>query len=208
MNSEPLSESIPRIGNGNRPDACSMAARTWMAALLATERFTVQPVATSVIVRVKQNSPKLLPPSWPTRSISTNPGRFSSHSDQVRIGIWDLSNDPGLVCERPENPASTFEPRRRRSIVAGDMATSRSASASVRSSSPSRRNIGTSTVSIGARRLPAGQRATRQHNSRADTTRDEYTRPRDARGTAIRIVPAWRSSARAWSRCQPVNSTS
>jgi hypothetical protein len=30
-----------------------------MAALFATERFTVQPVATSVIVSVKQNSPKL-----------------------------------------------------------------------------------------------------------------------------------------------------
>ncbi len=25
------------------------------------------------------------------------PGRFSSHSDQVRIGIWELSSDPGLV---------------------------------------------------------------------------------------------------------------
>ena len=25
----------------------------------------------------------------------------SLHSAQVRIGIWDLSNVPGLVCERP-----------------------------------------------------------------------------------------------------------
>ncbi len=97
MNSEPLSESMPRIGNGNNADACLMAATTWMAALFGTVRFTVQPVATSVIVRVKQNSPKLLPPSWPTRSISTNPGWFSFHSDQVRIGICDFSNDPGLV---------------------------------------------------------------------------------------------------------------
>ena len=37
--------------------------------------MTVQPVATSVMVNVKQNSPKGFPPSWPTRSISTNPGR-------------------------------------------------------------------------------------------------------------------------------------
>ena len=103
MNSEPLSESIPRIGKGKTRRACSIASVTQIAALFGTERFTVQPVATSVIVRVKQNSPKEFPPSWPTRSISTKPGRASSHSDQVRIGIWDLSSDPGLVWLRPRN---------------------------------------------------------------------------------------------------------
>ena len=55
--------------------------------LVGTERFTVQPVAMSVIVTVKQNSPKEFPPSWPARSISITPGVPSSHFDQVRIGI-------------------------------------------------------------------------------------------------------------------------
>jgi hypothetical protein len=75
-----MSESIPRIGKGKHLAAWSMAAVTQIAALLGTERFTVQPVAMSVIVKVKQNSPKEFPPSWPTRSISTKPGVPSSHS--------------------------------------------------------------------------------------------------------------------------------
>jgi hypothetical protein len=50
---------------------------------------------------VKENSSLELPPSWPTRSISTNPGIFSVHCAPVRTGICDLSNVPGLVCERP-----------------------------------------------------------------------------------------------------------
>ena len=63
--------------------------------------MTVHPVAISVTVKVKQNSPEALPPSWPTRSISTNPGTASSQSAQVRTGIWDFNRLPGLVCERP-----------------------------------------------------------------------------------------------------------
>ena len=99
MNSEPLSESIPRIGNGSSEMTCSIASNTQIAALFFTERLIVQPVAMSVRVRVsvKQNSPLEFPPSWPTRSTSTNPGLFSFHSAQVRIGIWDLSKVPGLV---------------------------------------------------------------------------------------------------------------
>jgi hypothetical protein len=75
-----------KIGNGECAAAWSMAAVTQIAALFLTERLTVQPVATSVMVRVKQNSPKEFAPSWPTRSISTKPGRASCHSDQVRMG--------------------------------------------------------------------------------------------------------------------------
>src|SRR5271163_2468506 len=97
MNSDPLSESMPTMGNGKHFRAWSMAWVTQMAALFGTDRLTVQPLATSVMVRVKQNSPKEFPPSWPTRSTSQNPGTPSSHSDQVRMGIWDLSKLPGLV---------------------------------------------------------------------------------------------------------------
>jgi len=97
MNSEPLSESIPRMGKGNSAITWRMASKTQMAALFLTDRLTVHPVAMSVTVRVKQNSPLELPPSWPTRSISTNSGVSSLHSAQVRTGIWDLSRLPGLV---------------------------------------------------------------------------------------------------------------
>ena len=56
---------------------------TQMAALFLTLRLVVQPVAMSVTVSVQQNSPGELPPSRPTRSISTNPGTFSFHSAQI-----------------------------------------------------------------------------------------------------------------------------
>ena len=40
MNSAPLSESIPSIGNGNCVEASSMASSTQRAALFFTERLT------------------------------------------------------------------------------------------------------------------------------------------------------------------------
>ena len=52
MNSEPLSESMPRIGNGNAPVMSSSASNTHFCALLRTLRFSVQPVAMSVTVSV------------------------------------------------------------------------------------------------------------------------------------------------------------
>ena len=52
MNSAPLSESTPRIGNGILFAMPSKAARTHLASLLGTERFSVHPVAMSVTVSV------------------------------------------------------------------------------------------------------------------------------------------------------------
>ena len=52
MNSLPLSESIPMIGNGNIALISRSAANTHVWALLRTERFSVQPVAISVTVSV------------------------------------------------------------------------------------------------------------------------------------------------------------
>ena len=168
MNSEPLSESMPMIGNGNTPITCWSASNTHLAALFCTERFTVHPVAMSVTVKVKQNSPLLLPPSWPTRSISTNPGTASSQSAQVRIGIWDFSSVPGFVWDRPRDIIRARSGASLRSIVAALIRTSRAASASLRTSSPSRRSSGTNTASIGASRLPAGARNTAQHVTNGD----------------------------------------
>ena len=87
MNSDPLSESTPRIGNGILPAMSLSAARTYLTVLFGTDRFSVQPVAMSVTVSVNAWGPRGLPPSCQTRSISTNPGMASSHSAQVRTGI-------------------------------------------------------------------------------------------------------------------------
>jgi hypothetical protein len=81
-----------------------------------------------------------------------------------------------------------------------------SASAALRAISLSASSIGTRSVSIGANRLPAGSRATRQHVSNAEITRVEYNGRRALRGLTTRTVPASRIRVRAWSRCQPVNS--
>ena len=125
MNSLPLSDSRPRIGNGNAPRNSTRASNTHFWALFRTAFVSVQPVKTSATVKVWANSPRGSPPSSPTRSISTNPGAFSSHWTQVRIGIWDFSKLPGLVPERP------FSCRSLRSQPAGDRSwppTSRTAS--------------------------------------------------------------------------------
>jgi len=103
MNSDPLSESIPTMGNGNSAITCSKASKTQMAALFFTDRLMVQPVAMSVTVRVKQNSPLELPPSWPTRSISTNPPGPRSTRPGAD-GDLGLEEGAGLVWERPLKP--------------------------------------------------------------------------------------------------------
>ncbi len=63
MNSDPLSESTPRIGNGILRAMSLRAANTVLAALSGSERFSVQPVAMSVTVSVKAWPPPRLPPS-------------------------------------------------------------------------------------------------------------------------------------------------
>ena len=78
MNSPPLSQSIPRTGNGIPLTTSVIVATTWTCRLSGTVRFSVHPVAMSVTVKVKQNRPAALPPSWATRSTSTNPGASSS----------------------------------------------------------------------------------------------------------------------------------
>ena len=130
-------------------------------------------------------------------SISTNPGTASSQSAQVRIGIWDFNNEPGLVCERPRTVILARSPASRRSIVAALMPTSKAASASDRSNSSSRRRTGTRTGSIGASRLPAGARRTAQHVINAAMILGPYVGPRGARGlTTFNFNPS-RSLARA-----------
>ena len=109
-----------------------IAANTHFWAVFLTGRVSVQPVTMSVTSRVNQNSPLLLPPSWPTKSISTNPGPASFPSAQVSTGIESFSStpawygscrtrsaspDPQPVADRssPGRSATTMRPRRRRS---------------------------------------------------------------------------------------------
>src|SRR5438445_4449156 len=99
MNSEPLSESSPNKGKGSFARIFLIPAKVHTCALFFRATQAVQPVATSVAVSVKACALSTTPPSWPTRSISRKPGRCSSHSLKVRIGIWCLSNVPGLVWE-------------------------------------------------------------------------------------------------------------
>jgi len=128
-----------------------------LAALFRTVRVWVQPVAMSVPVKVKQNSPLGSPPSWPTRSTSMNPGIFSSQSAQVRIGICDLSKPPCLVRVLPRLVASSARSAvSRRSMVAADIAHSPAATSSVISSSRCRRSEATCSPITGASRFPVG----------------------------------------------------
>ena len=77
------------------------------------------------------------------------------------------------------------------------MVTRRAASSSLQTRSPSLRSIGTTAASIGARRLPAGQRMSDQVTPRASMTAGENLAARGVRATTGRSVAAWRRAARA-----------
>lgn len=72
------------------------------------------------------------------------------------------------------------------------------------SNSPNPRSTGTSSGSIGARRLPAGIPSTAQQNTSAAITFGPYFGGRGVRERTIFGWSAPRSALRAWSRFQPV----
>src|SRR5690625_3969409 len=119
-------------------------------ALVRTDWFTVRPVRISVTVRVKPNLPEALPPSWPARSISTNPGAASSPLAHVRIGTYDFGRLPGLVCDPSLGGIFARCPRVSDSVVAALIAIGRLACSSVISASLSRRIRRTNIGNIGA----------------------------------------------------------
>ena len=77
------------------------------------------------------------------------------------------------------------------------MDTRRAASSSLRTMSPSRRSSGTTTSSMGARRLPAGARVSIQHVARQAITWGGNFGARGRRGMTILRVPASLRAARA-----------
>src|SRR6202008_3484200 len=86
MNALSLSKSAPRMSQGNRFCARSMARTTSPLSRVTNGMHSVQPVATSTIVNVWINEPATDVPPWATMSTSQNPGGGSCQSLNVRIG--------------------------------------------------------------------------------------------------------------------------
>lgn len=103
------------------------------------------------------------------------PGALLSQSAHVRIGICDLSSEPGLVSDRPLVVVSSARSTaNRRSMVAADIEHSWAATVSVISSSPCRRSAATRSGSAGDIRLPVGPSSTAQQYRNASITSGPY----------------------------------
>src|SRR4051794_36079134 len=83
-----LSKSTPRNNQGNRLWARLIASTTSEPSRVSISngRHSVQPVATSTIVRVWMNEPATDVPPWATMSTSQKPGGGLFQSLNVRIG--------------------------------------------------------------------------------------------------------------------------
>ena len=101
MNSLPLSESMPSNGKGSLWRMRWSASETASCERCGRAVTSVQPVEMSVQVKVFRYCPSVVFPQCTTRSISMNPGRSSSHSVKVRMGMRFLSRLPGLVVLKP-----------------------------------------------------------------------------------------------------------
>lgn len=161
MNSLPLSLSNERIRNGMRASIASSAPESIVNELLRALAFSVQPVAKSTMVRVRQNSPMRVGPQWATVSASTAPGRPSSSSPAFLIVMLLRSgSDAALVELIPLSLAASRVALRWRSMVAAPIAMSSSASPSVNpSSSPAASSAGSHWGSMAFRYLLQGMSA-------------------------------------------------
>jgi hypothetical protein len=88
-----LSESIPRIGTGNRRRMASSPSTTSDCSRATRGIASVQPEHTSVTTRLHKKVPCIDAPPWATKSTSRNPGAGSFQSANVRTGIWRLDFD-------------------------------------------------------------------------------------------------------------------
>ena len=118
MNSEPLSESMAIRSNGRLKRTSSSAATMPISPLPITARVSVQPVQISVMLNEQIKSPDALGPQCTTRSISKYPGVVTSQLS-VLMGIWLLSNLPGLVWPYRRFLLRCLLPANRRSICLG-----------------------------------------------------------------------------------------
>src|SRR5215217_8793448 len=81
-----LSKSTPRNSQGNKLWARLIASTTRLPSRVTSGMHSVQPVATSTIVRVWMNEPATDVPPCATMSTSQKPGAGSFQSLNVRIG--------------------------------------------------------------------------------------------------------------------------
>ncbi|MGY4345251.1 hypothetical protein ACVWXM_001715 [Bradyrhizobium sp. GM7.3] len=81
-----LSKSTPRKSQGKRLCARLIASTTSEPSRVTNGRHSVQPVATSTIVKVWMNEPATDVPPWATISTSQKPGGGLFQSLKVRIG--------------------------------------------------------------------------------------------------------------------------
>src|SRR3982074_3241914 len=105
MNALSLSKSAPRMSQGNRLCARSMARTTSPLSRCNNGMPPVQPVATSTIVNVWINEPATDVPPCATMSTSQNPGAGSRQSLNVPIGPSHPtadSNPPPLTPSRSD----------------------------------------------------------------------------------------------------------
>ena len=157
MNSLPLSVCRAHRANGSQERISSSAWKTHFCALLSTARTSVHWVRRSVSTRVKACSPPVMPPSWPTKSAPTSPGRASCHSVKVRIGISFIRRVVGLVWERPRTRRARFSVRSSRSMVAALMSVSFWRVSGSKVSSPNLSSRGTCVRRTATSRLPHRQ---------------------------------------------------
>ena len=159
MNSLPLSNRSPAAGTAGSSRSPPARSSTHWRALLRTDRFSVHPVAMSVTVeRVAV---------LPDRVAALVADQVDLHEARhrvvplrpVRIAIGVLQQRAGLGVPAPAQHQAARAGASRRSIVAGDIATSSAAVASSIFSSSKRRSR---TTSPPARRQPLARRRT-QH---------------------------------------------
>ncbi len=147
------------MANGNRSASSSTPATIHFDALLRIEQFSVQPIATSVIVSVRANSPISVGPQCATVSASITPGVFGVSSAQVRTAIELRSSGDGFVVEMPLIRIRSRAGFKYRSTVAALIAASSADACSVAnglSRSPAAASSGSHKPSMTTRYLPHG----------------------------------------------------
>ncbi len=136
-----------------------------------------------------------------------NPGRRSSHSAKVRMGIWAFRMDPGLVPDRPRTCSRRRSGARRRSMVAAEAARSFERTSGATSSSPARSIDSTISVMNGARRCRWGRRASPTPDAAARGPGGLTPAPVACAASRGAPAAAAASALLGWRRVHPVGHT-
>ena len=121
MNSAPLSESSPRRGNGRIPADVHQRLVDPSLGLVAKGAWLGPPRCHADKIKRLAELAAGIAAVVGYRSTSQNPGRRSSHSAKVRMGIWRFRIEPGLVPERPRTCRRARSGASRRSMLAAEI---------------------------------------------------------------------------------------